>query len=74
MIPYLKEKGKWGGGGVAATPENGEQKTENRARGKRATGGSGGKMWKVCPAGLHRRTSKKPKRGGLRPPRFGEGR
>ena len=49
MIPYLKEKGKWGGGGVAATPENGEQSaqrrsrkpstaTENGARGKRATG------------------------------------
>ena len=91
MIPYLKEKGKWGGGGVAATPENGEQsvqarsakpstatengeqRTENRTplRGDKVTDGL---SWKINPAGLHRRTSKKPKRGGLRTPRFGEGR
>ena len=31
MIPYLKEKGKWGGGGVAATPENGEQSVQARS-------------------------------------------
>ena len=79
MIPYLKEKGKWGGGGVAATPENGEQSvqarsakpstaTENRTplRGDKVTDGL---SWKINPAGLHRRTSKKPKRGVRSPPR-----
>ena len=39
MIPYLKEKRK-GGGEAAAAPENGERKTENGTRGKRATGES----------------------------------
>ena len=44
--------------GRYCAPENGERRTENRTRGKRATGGAAGRAWEVYPAGLTRRTTK----------------
>ena len=49
---------KWGGRGGRAAPENGEQRTENRTPGKRATGETRGESVEGLPCGADTKDTK----------------